>query len=67
MTGKPGIHGTRLSGKARIVHPSATAHPFSPGAAQKGCGDGGRHRGVADPHLAHDQKIGLGIHRVPAG
>ena len=32
-------------------------------AGAQGC-CGGR---IADPHLAHDQKIGLGIHRVPAG
>ena len=67
MAGKPGIYRTRLAGKARVVYPGAAPDPFRAGAAQQRRRNGRRYGGVANPHLAHDQQIGRGIHRVPAG
>ena len=56
----------RLEGQPRVIHASAPADPILRGATIQRMGNGGGGGGVADPHFTGDQKVGLGIHGVPA-
>ncbi len=57
----------RLEVQPGVVHPGAAADPAGAATAQQRRAQRRRRGGVADAHLAHHQKIGLWVHRGPAG
>lgn len=67
VTGNPLSHDSRLGHQRRIIHAGATPGPLCRVTAVQGAGKRCRRGRIANPHLAHGKKVGLGQNGVPPG